>query len=99
MSLDHGRIFSSVVGSIVSEDLAHGIELTAVANKPIPEIVTDLVTKVTEQHPVRLVHGAATPFPLDVVGLLYSERNQTVVVAGQDLRAGRQRRAGKKIKC
>src|ERR1700751_3707795 len=77
-----------VVGSIVSEDLAHGIELTAVANKPIPEIVTDLVTKVTEQRPVRLVHGAATPFPLDVVGLLYSERNKTVVVAGQDLRAG-----------
>jgi hypothetical protein len=51
-----------VVGSIVSEDLAHGIELTAVANKPIPEIVTDLVTKVTEQRPVRLVHGGAFPF-------------------------------------
>ena len=48
----------------------HGIESVPIANKPIPEIVTDFVTKLTEQSPVRLAHGAATPLPLDVVSLL-----------------------------
>src|ERR1700722_7322901 len=49
-----------IVGAIIAKDLATHVELSPVANKYIPEIVTDLVTKVTEQGAVGLMHCRAS---------------------------------------
>src|SRR5271166_1125372 len=71
--------------AVPSNELKHGAAFTQpaiVANQYVPEVVTDFMTKVAEQGPVRLAHLCATPFALDIVGFFQGYRNEAVVVPG-----------------
>jgi hypothetical protein len=70
-------------------------QFVAMTNQPIPIVVSDLMTEVTEQRTVRLMHRAAAPLALYIVSLVQGERDEPVVVPGHHLRtallAGRQK--------
>src|SRR3954447_5743662 len=75
----------TVIGGIVAEHGAAFVQHAAVAHQHVPEIVPDLVAEMPEQRPVGLAHLQPAPLALDVVGLGQRDRDQAVVVAGQDL--------------
>ena len=58
-------------------------------DQPVPVVVADLVAEMAEQRAVGLAHLGAPLFALGVVGLGDIERDQALVVAGQDAFATR----------
>src|ERR1700683_3265439 len=75
-----------VVDALIAEDLSDGLQFVAITNQPVPIVVSDLMTEVTEQRAVRLMHRAATLLALYIVSLVQGECDEPVVVPGHHLR-------------
>src|ERR1700683_1639904 len=78
-----------IVDSLIAEDLSDGLQFVAITTQPVPIVVSDLMTEVTEQRAVRLMHRAAALLALDIVSFVQSERNESVFVPGHHLRTAR----------
>jgi hypothetical protein len=58
------------INALIAEDLTERLQFVAIANQPVPIVVSDLVTEVTEQRAIGLMHGAAAPLAFDIVSLV-----------------------------
>ncbi len=77
----------TVIGGIVTEHGAAFVELAAIAHQHVPEIMADLVAETAEQRAIGLAHLQPAPLALAPIGLGERDRDQAIVMAGQDFLA------------
>ena len=81
-----------IVPPLVAEDVAEDADIAGIGDELVPIIVSDLVTKMSEQCAIRLAHFAPLALALDVVGLRDIQRDQSAGMPGDHLsRAGRKK--------
>src|ERR1700732_1241315 len=73
----------SIVRALVAEKLAEGVAPRAAGNQNVPEIVSNLVTEMTQQGAVRLLLQGALLLAMNVIRLGNVDGDQSVVVAGE----------------
>src|SRR5450631_955626 len=72
-----------IVGTLVPEDFAEGIQLAAVGDQPIPEIVSYLMTEMSQKRAIGFFLERALLLAMHIVRLGNVDGNQSIVVPGQ----------------
>ena len=76
-----------IIGAVVAEHGAAGVQTSAVAHQPVPHPVADLMAEMAEQGAVGLVHLRAHLLAIGIVGLADGDGDDTVIMPGQHLRS------------
>jgi hypothetical protein len=74
----------SVILALVPEHLAEALNAGIIANQDVPIVMADLMPEVPEQRAIGLAHARAPSLPLGIVRLRDVDRNQAIVMSGQD---------------
>src|SRR5438445_6315348 len=74
----------AVVGALISKQLPEGLQAGTVLYQAVPVVMTDLMSKVTQQRAVLLVLQQPLLLPANVVGFGNVDRDESVVVTCQD---------------
>src|ERR1700712_4619493 len=77
------RLF--VVDRFVPEDRTAGIELAAIADQYVPEVMADFMPKMPKHGAVGLAHLQSPPLALEIIGLGQRDGDDPVVVARHHL--------------
>ena len=85
----------AVILPLVAEEPAKLIDLVGPMDQPVPEVMADLVPKVAQECPVRLVHPQSPRLALGIVGLGHVDGDDSVQVSGRG--GDRPRRAGVEV--
>jgi hypothetical protein len=87
-----------IVLAIIAKHGATSIELTAVPDKNIPKVMTDLMPEMAERRAVRFGQFRPASLALDAIGLRKGDRDEAILMAGHDLRSCGRGRVGQEFK-
>lgn len=74
---------------VISEDRTTGLKLAGVVDENIPEVMPDLVTEMSQQRAIWLIHFQAPALALDTFRLGQRDRDHAAVMPGRYFVAGR----------
>src|SRR5580704_17306566 len=73
-----------VVGALVAENLAKGVQLGAVRNQPIPKVMPNLMAKMPQKGAIGLLLQRTLLLAVHVIRFCNVDGDQSIVVSRQD---------------